>query len=194
MFKYSERLSRDEIDLSDEQMFKELFLGYFAPLCVFAKGFVGNFNDEDIVSSVFLKLYQQGKKFDNIDDFVFYLYRSVRNKCLDSIKSNNRMSERNQIFCDDLKPDDLFEQILENEMLAETYREIRSLPTCSKKIIELSYLEGRSNQEIADELQLSLQTVKNYKHRAVSSLKIALLKKIVTFLVFVEYFSEVVSF
>lgn len=172
-----DKISTTVIDLSDEYIFKELFLGYFAPLCVFAKGFVGSFHDEDIVASVFQKLYQQGRCFESIDDFVLYLYRSVRNKCLDTIKADGRMAARNQAYCDELEPDNLFEQILENEMLAETYREIQALPSSSKKIIELSYLEGLSNQEIAVELSLSVQTIKNYKHRAVISLKNSLLKK-----------------
>lgn len=189
MPKYFDKLSNATIDLSDDKIFKELFVGYFAPLCVFAKGFVGNFNDEDVVSSVFLKLYQQGKKFDNIDDFVFYLYRSVRNQCLDAIKTNSRMSERNQLFCEELEPEDFLEQILQNEMLAEVYREIQSLPTYSRRIIELSYFEGKSNQEIADELHLSLQTVKNYKYQAVLRLKDSMLKKMICLFVIMKYLS-----
>ena len=179
-----ERPLSSKVDLSDERMFKKLFVGYFAPLCVFAQKYVGNFNDEDIVSSVFSNMYQKKLTFDSQDEFVFYLYKSVKNKCLDALKADSRMMNRNQIYSEELENDNLFNQIVENETLAETYREIQSLPTYSKRIIELSYFEGFSNQEIADELELSLQTIKNYKRNAVASLRTALLKKILSFLFF----------
>lgn len=184
MAEYFELPLGAKIDLSDEQKFKELFEGYFAPLCVFAQQYVGNFNDEDVVSSVFSNMYQKKLKFDNQEEFVYYIYKSVKNKCLDTIKSDNRMIDRNKAYFEELEQENLFNQIVENEMLAETYREIQLLPTYSRRIIELSYLEGFSNQEIADELQLSLQTIKNYKRTAVSSLKSVLLRKIMNFLFF----------
>lgn len=179
-----DKFSGSVIDLSDERVFKDLFMCYFAPLCVFAKGFVGNFHDEDIVASVFQKFYQQGRCFADMDEFVLYLYRSVRNKCLDTLKADKRMADRNRAYCEEREPDNLFEQIMENEMVAEMYREIRALPSSSKKIIEMSYLEELSNQEIADELSLSVQTIKNYKHKAVMSLKNSLLKIVLFFFFF----------
>lgn len=181
---YFEKPLSVEIDLSDERKFKELFDGYFAPLCVFAKQYVGNFNDEDVVSSVFSNMYLKKLKFDSLDDFVFYIYKSVKNKCLDTIKADSRMMNRNKTYFEELEHENLFNQIVENEMMAETYREIQLLPTYSRKIIELSYFEGLSNQEIANELQLSLQTIKNYKRNAVTSLKTVLLRKIMSFLFF----------
>ncbi len=184
MTKYFEKPSSAKIDLSDESVFKKLFVGYFAPLCVFAQKYVGNFSDEDIVSAVFSNMYQKKLVFDSQDEFVFYLYKSIKNKCLDTLKADSRMMNRNQIYFNDLEDENLFNQIVENEMMAETYREIQSLPTYSKQIIELSYFEGLSNQEIADELQLSLQTIKNYKRNAVASLRTALLRKILSFLFF----------
>jgi len=183
---YFEKPLREKVDLSNEQMFKEVFVGYFAPLCVFAQKYVGNFHDEDVVSAVFSNMYQKKMVFDSKDDFVFYLYRSVKNKCLDTLKSDNRMVNRNQVYSEELEHEDFFNDIVENEVLAETYREIQSLPEYSKRIIELSYFEGFSNQEIADELQLSLQTVKNYKRNAVASLRTALVRKaILSLLLFI---------
>lgn len=184
MAEYFDKTLSVEIDLSDKQKFKELFDGYFAPLCVFARQYVGNFNDEDVVSTVFSNMYQKKLKFNTQEEFVFYIYKSVKNKCLDTLKSDSRMQDRNQAYFNELEHENLFNQIVENEIMAETYREIQLLPTYSRRIIEMSYLEGLSNQEIADELQLSLQTIKNYKRSAVISLKTVLLRKIMFFLFF----------
>src|SRR5690606_33371821 len=63
-----ERPLSSKVDLSDEQLFKKLFIGYFAPLCVFAQKYVGNFNDEDVVSSVFSTMYQKKLTFDSQDE------------------------------------------------------------------------------------------------------------------------------
>ena len=184
MAKYFDKTLSSPIDLSDQQKFKELFDGYFAPLCVFARQYVGNFHDEDVVSTVFFNLFQKKLKFNTHEEFVYFIYKSVKNKCLDTLKSNNRMVDRNQAYFQELEHENLFNQIVENEIMAETYREIQLLPTYSRRIIEMSYLEGMSNQEFADELQLSLQTIKNYKRNAVINLKSVLLRKIMFFLFF----------
>ncbi len=68
MTKYFEKPSSAKIDLSDESVFKKLFVGYFAPLCVFAQKYVGNFSDEDIVSAVFSNMYQKKLVFDSQDE------------------------------------------------------------------------------------------------------------------------------
>src|SRR5690606_17044465 len=62
-------------------------------------------------------------------------------------------------------------RIIHAEVMGELYDAINKLPDQAKKVIILSYLEDKSNQEIANALQINLQTVKNYKLRAIKHLQ-----------------------
>ena len=60
--------------------------------------------------------------------------------------------------------------MIEEETFNLLYNEIKSLPAASQQIMLLA-LNGLKNQEIADELDISLNTVKTQKKIAYSKLK-----------------------
>ena len=64
--------------------------------------------------------------------------------------------------------------VLKAEVWGEVYRAIASLPEGCRNVFKLSYLEGLKNQEIADELKISINTVKTQKARALELLKLRL--------------------
>ena len=55
---------------------------------------------------------------------------------------------------------------IEVEILFEVFSKIDELPKECNKIFKLSYIENLSNQEIADKLGISVNTVKSQKSRA----------------------------
>jgi RNA polymerase sigma-70 factor (ECF subfamily) len=55
--------------------------------------------------------------------------------------------------------------MIETEVLTEINKIINKLPEACQAIFKLSYIEGFSNQEIADQLQLSINTIKTQKRR-----------------------------
>ncbi|MNR35643.1 RNA polymerase sigma factor [compost metagenome] len=61
--------------------------------------------------------------------------------------------------------------MIRTEVWAEIYREINKLPVQCSKVISLSFVEGLKNDEIAQELDISIQTVKNQKSMGVKLLK-----------------------
>jgi len=71
---------------------------------------------------------------------------------------------------------------IKSEVYGELYRAINNLPSQCRTIISLSYIEGLNNKEIADQLGLSEQSVKNTKVRAIKILKQELPFKIVVIL------------
>ncbi|MDD2242788.1 MAG: sigma-70 family RNA polymerase sigma factor, partial [Bacteroidales bacterium] len=60
---------------------------------------------------------------------------------------------------------------IESEVLWEVFSKVEQLPAECKKVFKLSYLENMSNQEIADMLSISVNTVKSQKSRAKQLLK-----------------------
>lgn len=183
--KYREGRKNHRIDLSKKECLEELFEAYYSPLCYFAKTIVGDCFNEDLVSSVFLKMCENKSKFDNIDKFTSYLYTAVKHASLDFLKTTKRREVREAyyVYGQESEPFEDIASIIQNEVWAETYRELKDLPLQCQKVVQLGYIEGLSNLEIAEVLGLSVQTVKNHKYRAIKLLK----KKLVKFSSIVVY-------
>src|SRR5690606_11976614 len=62
-------------------------------------------------------------------------------------------------------------EIARTEMLKELHAAIAKLPEKAGRIVRETYLEGKSNQEVADEMGISLQTLRNQKSRALTILR-----------------------
>jgi RNA polymerase sigma-70 factor (ECF subfamily) len=95
-----------------------------------------------------------------------YLYNSVKNSVSNWSRRNKVVQkywERTGfIEYDDL---DIHRAMIETEVLTEINKIINKLPEACQAIFKLSYIEGFSNQEIADQLQLSINTIKTQKRR-----------------------------
>ena len=63
------------------------------------------------------------------------------------------------------------DEIVRAEVMGELHHAVDKLPERARQIITETYLNGKTNQEVADEMGLSLQTVKNQKLRALSLLR-----------------------
>ena len=85
----------DHIKTGDQKAFELLFSIYFARLNDFAKHVVkDDAISQDIVQDVFVKVWENKAKIESLH-LEAYLFRLVRNRCIDSIKhlkvENNRM-------------------------------------------------------------------------------------------------------
>lgn len=115
-----------------------------------------------------------------------WLYRIATNTAIDKFRSASyKRSTESASFDDALGIDDQntlighgkspTDQTVIRKEMSECVREfIDRLPTDYKTVILLSELEGFKNREIADILQISLDTVKIRLHRARAKLKEAL--------------------
>ena len=151
-----------------QKEFQELVDLHFNALCAFGKIFVQNEAIEDIVQDVFISFWQKKKDFVTTNEAKSYLYKSVRNKCLnyirDEIVQQNRL--KNSI---DLTTE-IDDYVIEEEVFNQLYQEIKNLPTGSQQVMLLA-LNGLKNEEIAVQLHISVNTVKTQKKIAYAKLK-----------------------
>ncbi|MBS0031828.1 RNA polymerase sigma factor [Chitinophaga sp. 22321] len=171
--------------VADEAAFSVVFKEYYAVLCAFARKIIQEAADpEDLVNEVFLKLWNRNQVFENIRHLKDFLYKSTRNACFDTIKRTVHSKERQAVFLGSQAgweaAADL--EMIRLEVFNELYREINQLPEQCGKIIRMGYIEGLKNDEIARELGLSVQTVKNQKSRGIMLLKHRLPPEIFIFL------------
>ncbi|WP_442591231.1 RNA polymerase sigma factor [Pedobacter sp. AW31-3R] len=134
---------------------------------------------DDIVSKCFLKLWQKHKDFKTVQNIKAFLYISCRNACLDylaSLKVRTAAQEKYIIYLQQGEETILYD-VVQAEVLDMVNKEIEELPDKMKVVFKMLYIEGKSTNEIAAELGLSIQTVRNQKIKAVAIIKNSLLKK-----------------
>jgi RNA polymerase sigma-70 factor (ECF subfamily) len=132
---------------------------------------------EDLVHEVFLKLWETREKIEIRENFAGYLFRICHNKAVDSIRKvaseralREQLVHHYQVFSlDEYRS---AENLKRFDNLVE--EALNSLPPKRRKVFELCRREGRSYQEVADQLQISPNTVKEHMAKALSSLRIFL--------------------
>lgn len=159
----------------DESEFKKFYTGYFPYFSTFVSGYLkSEEHNRDIVQDVFLEYWRKHKDFSDPVSLKVYFYRSLRNRCLNEIrKSNNRQCYSLEDIAQRESMEFLEEQVIQEEIAIIIKKEIESLSPKVREVMELS-IAGMSNQEIADKLEVSLNTVKTHKKKAYTILRVQL--------------------
>jgi RNA polymerase sigma-70 factor (family 1) len=163
----------------DEEAFTAIFKKYFTGLCLYAEHYVKDKqNAEEIVEDFFCHLWDNCQNLHIHSLLKSYLYRSVHNRCLNFIRSQKIRQEyatkREYVFSDpellenpSAENSDLFAYELEEQLRSA----IDHLPEQCKSIFSLNRYENKSYQEIADNLGISVNTVKTQMARALHKLR-----------------------
>lgn len=172
-------------NIDDIKAFRHFFEGFYPSVCVFAQKYLKDAElAEDISQEAFFEFWVRKDKFTDIKAMKGFIYTVTRNKCLNNIKSR---TIRENILKDEISSDDYFyEMVLEEETYSILYKSVNNLAPQSQKIVWLS-MEGKKNQEIADQLKISVNTVKTLKKNAYKELRLQL-KDHVFVLFLISYF------
>ncbi|MEO9474403.1 MAG: RNA polymerase sigma-70 factor [Cyclobacteriaceae bacterium] len=166
-------------DLDQEAYFEKVYREYFKRLYAYAKAIVDSQSlAKDIVSDLFYGLWKNKANLYEIDDLEVYLFVSVRNQSLQSLKKSSHIQTMEAIDAkyesiDYINPEEL---LLEKELLAALEKIISELPEQCQLIFRLFRERGLKNAEIAEELGISVVTVKSQKRKAQIKLKAGILK------------------
>jgi len=160
------------INRGDRKAFREVFDYYFNALSAFGYNYVSDqFAAEDLVQEAFIAMWEKRADFSHINALKSFLYTSVRNKCLNYIKHKSVVKKHEKALMYELESEQHFSaRVIEEETFNQLFNEIRDLPPSAREITLLA-LNGLKNQEIADELKISINTVKTQKKIAYSRLK-----------------------
>jgi RNA polymerase sigma-70 factor (family 1) len=154
----------------DKHSYRSLFNRWYPVMCLFAKKIIKDYDDsEDIVQEVFIELWNQRSRFEGIEQLKAFLYLSVKNRCL-NFQKHLTVKERfiNTVMADN---EQFFEEyVLESEVIQNINHAINNLPEQRRKIIILG-MQGLKNNEIAEQMQISINTVKLQKKIAYKQLR-----------------------
>lgn len=144
----------------DMNAFNTIFLRYSERMFYYALGFLKNAEaSEDIVQEIFVWLWTNRSSITYKGSFHAYLNRAVKNACI-NLKNHKKVEERyrNQltltkgydVFDDGEEPEDIFERL---QALMD------ALPPKCREIFVLGCVEGMSYKNIAEKLNISVNTV-----------------------------------
>lgn len=160
----------NQIRAGKSKALKLLYERYYSALCAFAfKSFPERPVVEELVDNCFVRLWEQRKTIQIQHSVKSYLYFMVRNQLIDFVRSNksNLLSYQSDL------PENIpgEDEIDEQEFYATLYRAINKLPEQRRKVLELAAFESLSYKEIAQRLDISINTVKTQMGRSYQFLK-----------------------
>jgi RNA polymerase sigma-70 factor (ECF subfamily) len=154
------------IATNDDQLaYAELFKRFAPPLTRFTKSIVHTKElAEEIVSDVFIRLWEKRKTLDQVQHLKMYLYISARNYAVNYLRSKNHQLS---LQVDELSVDiqtysaDPYEQAVGTEVQRELFTAVNNLPARCKIIFKLVKEDGLRQKEVAELLHLSPKTIEN---------------------------------
>lgn len=165
---------------NSDAAFEELYRQYHVLVYNLALHYLQNIEDaEEVTQDVFVKLHRSIQKFENRSALKTWIYRITVNASLDLIK--HKKSRRNFFVFGKRASDEETQRLahfehpgiqLENKEKAETlFAAINDLPENQRTVFILSKLDGLSNPEIAEMMQLSVSAIESLAFRAKSMLR-----------------------
>ena len=152
-------------------------MAYYKDLVMFAGSYLGERNiSEDVVQSVFLKVWNDRESLIIETSFKSYLLASVRNSCLDEIRHRYVVREHESIILSHLELDDIDTEnyILYSDLYDHLREALDKLPIACREAFEMSRFENKTVKEIAIETNLSVKGVEYHITKTLKILRINL--------------------
>ena len=129
---------------------------------------------EEIVLDVFLKLWIGRELLPEIKNMDAFLNKVAYNKALDFLKIASRKKEIHRLVAKQIetcKEQEADHKLLDSEYQSILKKALDQLSPQRRIIFTLSRMEGLTNEEIAQQLQLSRNTVRNTLHESLQSIR-----------------------
>lgn len=156
--------------------FEEIFKKYWHSLYLRARTKTMSHDEaEEIVQSIFSVLWEKRATI-LITHLPYYLQTAVRNRVIDRIREKSTQQKYWERYAKYI-PQQLAateEAFTFTELNGAVEAAIDHLPERSRKVFKLSRLEGRSNAEIAQLLQVSEKAIEYHITKSMRTLRVAL--------------------
>ncbi len=160
---------------NDEQAFNTLFKSWYVRLLTFAKHYFSVTEvSEEVVSDVFVWLWQNKSLLVDVRNPESYLYIAVKNRCLNELRKMKykhqfieeavaiNLSTVNNTPHKDMEREELFRKL--NDL-------VNALPRQRRLIFKMIKEDGLTAKQTAEILQLSPRTVETHLYKAIKKLE-----------------------
>lgn len=169
------------IALDDEQAFARFFEAYAANMAGYVARFLrSELWAEEIVQDVFLKLWTMRDKLENIDVPAAFLHRMILNRAKDHIKHRGHEVRLQHYLTGHINAkitndtQDLVDFRIGKKLFDEA---VSKLPRQRAIIFKMRYEQALSYEDIARELNISANTVRNLLNLATQNIRTYLLER-----------------
>lgn len=161
----------EDLNKQKPAAYHQLYDEYYKVLVLYAINFLSSQQAaEDIVQELFATMWEKKMKFLSLPSFRTYLYNSVRNASLNYLKHQNIESLYLERMANTYREIGEEDDTNEEEVYRLLFRAIDKLPTRCREVF-LLHMDGKKNEEIATTLEISVETVKTQKKRALQFIK-----------------------
>lgn len=154
-----------KIRAGNQKAFRELYDRYHVQMYYIAKKYVKSSDlAQDAVQNIFVKLWEKRDRVDETKSIKGFLFTMLRNHLLNMIR--DRKDEIVSITGIEAKKLPR-QNLTEDELVYKEYHEIvqkgmKELSDRKREVFELKTLQGHSNSEVAELLNINIRTVKTH--------------------------------
>ncbi|MCC6286257.1 MAG: RNA polymerase sigma-70 factor [Chitinophagaceae bacterium] len=164
---------------NEHEIFKWLFETYKTPLHDYIQSITKSHEvAEDITQEIFIRLWKKRNELTQIENIDYYIYRMARNESMDffnkvalDARLSSELKKRMSSSFNNVST-----QMDSKEMSRLVQKGLSTLSPQRKLVYQLSRNQGLKLEEIARQLNLSVNTVKNHLIAALQQLREYLLQ------------------
>jgi len=152
----------EKLQKGDQGAFEELYLSFKEPALRFCNSILKDTEEtENIIQEVFIKIWNRKESINPELNFTSYLFTIIKNRVFDYLKEVKKNDFLKEKFWEKILEYQALDNDLKEERFAKIKEAVEGLSEKRKRIIKLNYKEGKSYDEIATQLNISKNTVKN---------------------------------
>ncbi len=164
--------------------FENIYKEYSKPMYLYALSFlVSEEEAEDVIQEVFINFWKDDayQKIQN-EATKTYLFRSVKNNCLNRLKKKDVLRDHLDVFREDVAEEEMMRW--NDELIQEVEIAIEKMPEQTREIIQGVFFREMKYQEVADDLGISINTVKTLLRNGMRHLRERFTARVDLFLIF----------
>lgn len=159
----------------DQRSFRYLFDYYYPKLLNYSRYLLESKSAADeVISNVFIGIWNNRERIHKIKKFDSYVFRAAKNNCLSYLRDTHRL-KLDELNINEAKliksvrsPESLF---INKELHTTILKALDELPPRCRLVFELVKQDGFKHKEVAELLDISVNTVENQMGTAMSKLR-----------------------
>jgi len=167
----AEAIIWEQIQQKDILAFESFYKKHYKEFLLLAYRYLKSYAPaEEIVNDVFVKIWEDAEKITIESSFKSYICRAVINRSINALNRQKKEIQNQRELASLPEAHQEQREIEANELKVQLYKAIDALPEQCRRVFLMSRSDGMKQQEIADQLGISIKTVKNHITHALKQL------------------------